>query len=275
VSTTPAYTPQMLVEPYRVVARNPAADSENRIHGDDIARRYGFRGGLVPGVTVYAYACGAALRALGPAWVEHGSAALRFQSPCYDGEELAVAATPGPSGAVDLTVTAGQRATASGWAAPPGARALDWAVPDVPAAPAPRVEDRPEAGEESLAEGRVLGSVSLETGAGTAGDYLEQVGEVSPLYAEREWLHPALILQGANRVLMASVVLPAWLHVETEIRHLRAVRVGEDLLVRGRVGALFARGGHRLVRLDVLWSVDGEPVAAARHTAIWRIAERN
>ena len=38
---------------YTITARNPAAESENRIHADDVARRYGFRGGLVPGVIVY------------------------------------------------------------------------------------------------------------------------------------------------------------------------------------------------------------------------------
>ena len=39
----------------RVVARNDAEASENRIHDDRVAAEYGFRGGLVPGVTVYAY----------------------------------------------------------------------------------------------------------------------------------------------------------------------------------------------------------------------------
>ena len=38
---------------YTITAHNPATGSENRIHADDVARRYGFRGGLVPGVTVY------------------------------------------------------------------------------------------------------------------------------------------------------------------------------------------------------------------------------
>ena len=41
--------------PYRVSAFNTAHDSENKIHDDDVARRFGFQGGLVPGVEVYAY----------------------------------------------------------------------------------------------------------------------------------------------------------------------------------------------------------------------------
>ena len=40
---------------HRVRARNLSRDSENRIHDDEVARRYGFAGGLVTGTTVYAY----------------------------------------------------------------------------------------------------------------------------------------------------------------------------------------------------------------------------
>lgn len=37
-----------------IVAFNTAHASENRIHDDATAKRYGFAGGLVPGVDVYA-----------------------------------------------------------------------------------------------------------------------------------------------------------------------------------------------------------------------------
>src|SRR5262245_25232286 len=40
---------------YHVKARNTSSSSENKIHDEQIAREYGFRGALVPGVTVYAY----------------------------------------------------------------------------------------------------------------------------------------------------------------------------------------------------------------------------
>jgi len=41
--------------PYDVSAFNTAVTSENKIHDDDVARRFGFTGALVPGVEVYAY----------------------------------------------------------------------------------------------------------------------------------------------------------------------------------------------------------------------------
>ena len=36
-------------------AYNQVPDSENEIHGDAIARQFGFKGALVPGATVAAY----------------------------------------------------------------------------------------------------------------------------------------------------------------------------------------------------------------------------
>jgi hypothetical protein len=53
---------------YRVKARNTSTNSENKIHDDATARRYGFRGALVPGVTVYAYLTEPVVAAFGPAW---------------------------------------------------------------------------------------------------------------------------------------------------------------------------------------------------------------
>jgi len=40
---------------WSATALNTAPDSENRIHGDEIAKEHGFEGGLVPGVTISAY----------------------------------------------------------------------------------------------------------------------------------------------------------------------------------------------------------------------------
>ena len=40
---------------YEVRAFNGAAASENKIHDDTVAQRFGFRGALVPGVAVFAY----------------------------------------------------------------------------------------------------------------------------------------------------------------------------------------------------------------------------
>src|SRR5215510_14042206 len=63
---------------YHVKARNTSSTSENKIHDEQIARQYGFRGALVPGVTVYAYLTHPLVDAFGAAWLERGTANVRF-----------------------------------------------------------------------------------------------------------------------------------------------------------------------------------------------------
>src|ERR1700674_1613180 len=64
--------------PYRVSAYNTAHDSENKIHDDAVARRFGFGGGLVPGVDVYGYMTHLPVTRWGRAWLERGTAERRF-----------------------------------------------------------------------------------------------------------------------------------------------------------------------------------------------------
>ena len=252
------------------MARNRASASENRIHADDGARRYGFQGGLVPGVTVYGYASHALLEALGPAWLAGGLTRIRFLAPCYDGDTLVVSVR-----ARDLEAMVGERTCVVGCASLPedGQRGVD--VPFIPAAAVPAPDDRPPASEEVLTVGQVLGSVALPTDPAPGRRPLAAArGAFAHLRGKRASSIRRYLLQAANRVLTANVVLPAWLHVESEIEHYRTVGVGEELEVRGRIGAAFTRKGHRFVVLDVAWLAGEERVAAARHTAIWQLAGR-
>ena len=66
------------LEPYAVVAYNSAWDSENKIHDDEVARRFGFSGGLVPGVDVYAYMAHAPVTRWGRDFLARGTLEARF-----------------------------------------------------------------------------------------------------------------------------------------------------------------------------------------------------
>src|SRR5215468_3108804 len=79
-------------ETYRVSAYNTAKQSENKMHDDTVARRYGFSGGLVPGVDVMAYMMHLPVRQWGRAFLERGLIEARFIKPVYDGENAEVSA---------------------------------------------------------------------------------------------------------------------------------------------------------------------------------------
>src|ERR1700726_1336097 len=74
------------LEAYRVSAYNTAKLSENKMHDDTVARRFGFNGGLVPGVDVMAYMMHLPVAKWGRAFLERGLIEARFVKPVYDGE---------------------------------------------------------------------------------------------------------------------------------------------------------------------------------------------
>src|SRR6266581_3500553 len=92
-----------IIEPYRVAAFNTAHDSENKIHDDATARRFGFGGGLVPGVDVYGYMSHLPVMRWGRAWLDHGTAECRFFKPVYDGDTATVTAIL-RDGGLEITV---------------------------------------------------------------------------------------------------------------------------------------------------------------------------
>src|SRR2546423_4345572 len=74
------------LEVYRVSAYNTAKLSENKMHDDTVAKRFGFSGGLVPGVDVMAYMMHIPVAKWGRAFLERGLIEARFVKPVYDGE---------------------------------------------------------------------------------------------------------------------------------------------------------------------------------------------
>src|SRR5579871_327346 len=97
---------------FHVCAVNTASDSENRIHEDSVAASYGFRGGLVPGVTVYGYMASAVIEHLGPDWLHRGAMDVRFHEPVYAGDPVEITVME-DSGRV--RVEAGKCATGVAW----------------------------------------------------------------------------------------------------------------------------------------------------------------
>ena len=74
---------------YHVKARNTSVDARRTRSTTSRSRaQYGFRGALVPGVTVYAYLTHPLVEAFGAAWLERGTATVRFLKPIHDGEEV-------------------------------------------------------------------------------------------------------------------------------------------------------------------------------------------
>src|SRR5256886_16032111 len=73
------------LEVYRVSAYNTAKLSENKMHDDTVAKRFGFSGGLGPGVDVIAYLMHPPVTKWGRAFLERGLVDARFVKPVHGG----------------------------------------------------------------------------------------------------------------------------------------------------------------------------------------------
>jgi acyl dehydratase len=255
--------------PYQVEAYNTSKASENKIHDDAVARRFGFSGGLVPGVDVYGYMTHQPVARWGRAWLERGVAECRLLKPVYDGETATVTAEQEADGLV-------VQVTSRGVLCATGTASLPDAAPSVPAldsfaTPPTPPEDRPPADETSLAVGTLLGIRTLLVTPEFAADYLRDARETDPLYAREGLVHPATILRTGNWVLSHNVVLGPWMHVGSTVRHFAPARVGDEITARGRVVANYDHKGHRFVEVEVLVIANGATaVAHIAHTAIYR-----
>jgi hypothetical protein len=262
--------------PWTGVAYNQATASDNRIHADDVARQYGFRGGLVPGVTVYAYLLQPAVEAWGLDFLARGAASVKLERPLYDGG--------GFDATVDLTgasTYAGAVRDADGTVCARGTVSM----PPTPALPpvrrgdpsAPRGDARPEATRDALERlrDRGMGSIALEWRASGEMERTTRDLDAMPDLVRPDrggWAHPAFTLGCANWVLAQNVRLGPWIHVESEVRHFAAVPRGAALVIEARVADLFGRGGHEFVDLDVaLFLAPDTPALSARHRAIYRL----
>src|SRR5271166_3497766 len=147
--------PQSFLGPYQIEAFNTAKESENKIHDDDVARRFGFKGGLVPGVEVYAYMTHLPVARWGRKWLEHGTAECRLLKPVYDGDFVTVTAGETGNG-LDLRLESHGELCATGHAALASAPlTIPAAFAAAPTPPAPP-EERPPADEPTLPVGRWL-----------------------------------------------------------------------------------------------------------------------
>ena len=255
------------IGPHRVEAFNASKESENKIHDDAVARRFGFRGGLVPGVDVYAYMTHLPVQRWGRAWLERGTAECRLLKPVYDGDTAIVTAAEVPTG-LDLQIEGHGELCVTGRAALPPER-----VPPPPTfaeAPVPPAE-RPPADETTLAIGTRLAINPFRVTDEYAEDYLRTVREAAPLYARENLVHPGTILHIGNWVLRHNVVLGPWMHVGSTVQHFAAAHIGDELSARAVVTANYERKGHRFVELDVLvYAGQKIPIARLGHIAIYR-----
>ena len=253
---------------YEVVAKNYSESSENRIHSDEIAKKFGFKGALVPGVAVYGHLTHPLVATLGESWLAHSLNTLRLHKPAYDGDRLTLSIAQqddtntvnchNSSGELLATVVSQQPGTL-----PRGEHAhlldndlktperilIEWdsITPEQPFAPW-QVEITPELNQR----------------------YTSEVADEQSIYHNH--VHPHFLCSLANTALTNEYIMPTWIHVGTETRHHNPVMVGDTLTIRSVPIEKWERKGHEFIKLYVsLWRNE-ELTTDMLHTAIFKVA---
>jgi acyl dehydratase len=249
-----------------ITAFNTATASENKIHDDATAAKFGFVGGLVPGVDVFAYMAHGPARLFGREWIEQGGMRAKFISPVYDGEEASLEAKILGDDEVSLQLLSRGKLCAEGSAV----RRLEGAAPDIPErGKAPTFDARPKASMASLPVGLLMG-YPLETYTKEIGaDHLASVREEAALYDDGRICNPAWLLRRANYILASNVRLGPWIHFESDVRMHSLVVDGDVVDVRAVVVENVERKGHLVVGLDFAILVKDRLAMSGRHVAIY------
>lgn len=268
-----AYVAGAALPAWQVEAYNDAIDSGNAIHEDDTAQRYGFGGGLVPGVTTYGYLLHPVVAALGADFLACGASSVRLRRPIYEGETVTVSARVGAcsEGVTTFELEARNPAgelCALGSATYPSFPGETSAPPAHACVPSPRVPATPAA----VAALCTLGSFQCTQTIDEARAFVAAAGDKG-LACYRDIQHPAWLLRQANFVIDRSIALGPWIHTASEVSHLGHAQPGETLEIRAAVLELSNHKGNDYADFDVYIS-GHQPVMRIRHRAIYRLGAR-
>ena len=258
------------LEAYRVSAYNTAKLSENKMHDDTVAKRFGFSGGLVPGVDVMAYMMHLPVKTWGRAFLERGLIEARFIKPVYDGEVANVSGEES-DGILSIEVESRGQLCATGSASLPGV-APSLSISEFIETAA--VSERKPVNGTSYEPGKWLGTVPRAWAGEAATEYLTDVRERDPIYTREGLGHPGLLQRVMNKVLVDNAILGPWIHVGSRMQLLNAARSGDELTARAKVTGNYEKKGHRFVELDALVVANGKtPLAHCQHIAIYQPRE--
>ena len=244
-----------MISPWSATAFNQVPNSANEIHGDTLAKEYGFVGGLVPGVTVSAYLCHPAVDSWGLDWLTRGRAHVRVVSPLYDGEQLKIgilkqsataysAELVRPGGIVSASA---ELRLVNTEAKAPARRGDRIAGPDYVA---------PKANVEHWSHLQQQGchAVCYRWGDENAMcSYLRDHSLMPELLQETGggFANMSFILGISNWVLASNAYMNPWVHLETTSQNFAPIPSGTSIVAEMVVREFYAKRGHEFVDVEV------------------------
>jgi len=260
------------------LSNDDSPDIRNPIHSTEIAKKYGFKGALVGGVTVYGWAIPAILEALGDSWLDRGWVDVFFRQPTYPGDQLAIAVTPGSDVAPDaysLTMT--------------NQDGVVCVVGTVGLGDAPWIHEYVRPGTMTAQESPdpipaiALGETPVDVDwrpreDGTDADVLDEYWSRSHPEIDARFvgdpprLHPGWIAGRGERVMRHNVSMPQSIHFRSRIQHLAPAYGHQPITTSAHLLSIEDRKGHHAANFDcVVHDASGTDIALIRHWTIVRV----
>ena len=240
-----------MADHWRGIAFNQVPDSMNQIHGDETAQSLGFKGGLVPGVTVSAYLLHPVTEIFGIDFLERGFSHCRVSSPLYDNETFVVEITGQSSQHCDTLL---KRSSNEVLAKAETGLKSNLHPPVYRGDPvANRPVDMPatrENFERLLTNGCHAFGYRWDK-KHEMSSYLRDTNSMSDVYALDGFANPSYILGLSNWVLSANIYMNPWIHLETWSQNFAPLSVGTEVICEMSVCELFKKKGHEFVDVEV------------------------
>ena len=239
---------------WSATALNTAPDSENRIHGDDLAKKYGFQGGLVPGVTISAYLVHPVIEHWGKDWLDRGYANCRITSPLYDKELFEV-----KTDMVEPTKANTTLIKSNGIVSANAEVVLMQELPTKPILRRDKLVDldykAPQASKEIWKK--------LESDGCYAFKFLWSDND--PLIYLREETNLPTLLQPkgggysnlcfllgcSNWILAGNAYMNPWVHLQTISQNYKAVEMNSSLIAEMEINKIYEKKGHEFIDVFV------------------------
>jgi hypothetical protein len=271
---------------FRLTIRNT---SGRGIHDDATASSYGYRGGLVPGNTVYAHLSQGLVGYFGSAWLASGHMQVRFARPLYEREETTckyvVTEREEDSGVerVHFDITAENSEgipCARGLGSfllvespPPPAE-----LPFVSAARRGDLVQIPPVTPGNVALNMPFEPQTIQDSTAASAAYVELVGDPLPIY--ERFVHPGCLLGWGARAdseVRGRSDTESWgpaVHVAYNVQNFRPALAGRQYTVYGAFIEDYNRNGSDYYTTDALICDGDEPVARVQVTTIYRLKPR-
>ena len=266
-----------MINGWTAEAYNQSPDSANEIHGDKIAKQFGFTGGLVPGVTISAYLIQPAVEAWGLEWLSRGFAHVRVGSPLYDEEQFEVRITEQSDAEYkaqllrpDGTVSASAEVSLPEDAATPPTRRGDPIADYDYIGPAASFDSWAHLKQEGCKAVRYIWGEKhrMQT-------YLRDDSGMSDLLriGSGGYANMGFLLGTSNWILSSNAYMNPWIHLETSSQNYKPVAAGTSIIAELTIDDFYEKKGHEFVdaRVALFNEMDDSCLSTISIRAIYKL----